>query len=261
MSKSSVLICFLIVAVITIIAFILHWNAKEERARPSARRSRTTSIHKTVRRTSHHNPEHIQNQRELITQLPKTEQLDYSHLYKALDDLEDIINSYRADLYQEQSAVQTEIQQKIYQASTTIKRRWDEQSQRKNYNECLALHYASFTLADSIHEQCDKLGRIYISLKEQNSSLGHEIDSLSQQIDRRVGNRSSLMSQHKELCNKRHRVSQLQKIYGNNLKDCSDRLSYQNQITGQYRDFIRANFGERGRAWFARLESRKAAKR
>lgn len=259
MSGSTILICFLIISAIAIIALLLYQNETKKRARQA--RNKTTSTQTTTRRTSHYNPEHVQNQRELIIQLPKTEQLDYSHLYKTLDDLEDIIASYRADLNQEQNAVQAEIKQKIYQASTTIKNRWEDQSPKKKYNECLALHYASFTLADSIHEQCDKLGKMYSLLKAQNNSLGHEIDSLSQQIDGRTGNRSVLMSQHKELCNKRHRVSQLQKIYGKNLKDCSDRLSYQNQITGQYRDFIKSNFGERGRAWFARLESRKAMKR
>ena len=255
------MVCFLIVVIIVLIAFLLRRNVGEKRSRQAVRENRTASTQLTVRRTSHHNPEHIQNQRELITQLPKTEQLDYSHLYKALDDLEDIIDSYKADLYQEQNAVQAEIKQKINQVSTTIKKRWEDQSRKKKYNECLALHYASFTLADSIHEQCDKLGKMYSLLKEQNNSLGSEIDSLSQQIDRRTGNRSDLKNRHKALCDKRHRVSQLQKIYGSNMKDYSDRLSYQNQVTGQYRDFIKANFGERGRAWFARLESRKAMKR
>ena len=227
---------------------------EEARCRAQQQRKRTT----TVRSTSHHNRVHIQTQKELISELPRDEQLDYTHLFNALDTLEDLIDSYTDDIYREQASVEYEIRQKVQETSDKIRSRWQSQAQRKRYRESLALHYASFTLADSIYEQMKKVGSMYSQIKTMNNDLGRQIDELSGRINSKSGNMANLKRQHKELCDKRHQISQIQKVYGANLKDYSNKLDNQNAQTAQYREYIGANFGKQGREWLERLNKRKA---
>lgn len=262
MSWKLIMLIAAIVLIVLIVTIAIQNKKQEERRKAAQRRKRRQVNSSAVaRRTSHHNYDHVQKQRELISRLPKSEQQDYSHLHASLNSLEDLIDSYRKDLNNEQKAADEAIQRKIDQTKNTIESHWREQAQRKRFYECITLHYASFTLADSIHVQCDKIGQMYSSLKDLNGNLGRQIDTLNRQINNRnSNNRGNLMQQHKTLCDKRHRVSQLQKIYRNNLNDYSERLSHQNQITATYRDFIGNNFGERGRMWITKLEIRKAAR-
>ena len=229
---------------------------EEARSRAQQQKKRVT----TARPTSHYNPVHVQTKTELISALPRDEQLDYTHLFNALDTLEDLIDSYTDDIYREQANIEYEIRQMVQVASDKIKSRWRSQAQRKRYRESLALHYASFTLADSIYEQMKKVGSMYSQIKTMNNDLGRQIDELSGRINSGSGNVANLKRQHKGLCDKRHQISQIQKVYGANLKDYNNKLDNQNAQTAQYREYIGANFGEQGRAWLDRLNKRKAAR-
>lgn len=71
---------------------------------------------------------------------------------------------------------------------------------------------------------------------------------------------ADLKRQHKSLYDKRHQISQIQKVYGANLKDYNNKLDNQNDQTAQFREYIGANFGEQGRLWLERLNNRKAAR-
>ena len=257
------------ICAVAIVSFILYMRFLErEREKDHARKlreeeqQRQQRSHRVriTRSTSHHNPVHVQTQKELISELPRDEQLDYTHLFDALDSLEDLIDSYSDDIYREQANVEYEIRHKVQETSEKIRYRWQSQAQRKRYRECLALHYASFTLADSIHEQMKKVGSMYNQIKVMNSDLGRQIDDLSNQISNRAGSVVDLKRQHKGLCDKRHQISQIQKVYGANLKDYNSKLENQNALTAQYRDYIGTNFGAQGRAWLDRLNKRKAAR-
>lgn len=253
----------LILVAIVLLISVLMW-LKEEQARKQReeqlRKPQRSQRLRVTRPTSHHNPVHVQTQKELISELPRDEQLDYTHLFDALNSLEDLIDSYTDDIYRGQTNVEHEIRHQVQEASEKIRSRWQSQAQRKRYHECLALHYASFTLADSIHEQMKKVGSMYSQIKVMNSDLGRQIDELSNKINNRAGNVADLKRQHKSLCDKRHQISQIQKVYSSNLKDYNSKLESQNALTAQYRDYIGVNFGEKGRAWLDRLNKRKVAR-
>ena len=216
---------------------------------------------KSTRTTSHYNPIHKKTKNELISSLPKEKQLEYTHLFNSLDSLEDLIDSYSKDISKEQSNTERAIKNKIQEASNAIKARWEKQINIKGYRECLALHYASFTLADNIYEQKEKVKSMFVKLREMNHDLGCQIDDLSKRINSRSGNIKEIKNQHKSLCEKRSQISKIQHIYGANLKEYNNRLNYQNHITEQYRDYIGKNFGAQGKAWLNRLNLRKSAKR
>ena len=101
---------------------------------------------------------------------------------------------------------------------------------------------------------------MYSQIKVMNSDLGGQIDELSNKINNRAGNVADLKRQHKSLCDKRHQISQIQKVYSSNLKDYNSKLESQNALTAQYRDYIGVNFGEKGRALLDRLNKRKVAR-
>lgn len=251
------IIIIIVIICILFLGFNKSTNNKKQQSNRQVTRQPTTPYvqKKSVRTTSHHNPIHVQTQRELINELPKDKQLDYKHLYDALDSLEDLINSYSEDINREQSHVENEIRERIQKASDDIKSRWESQAQKRKYRESLALHYASFTLADSIYEQMNKVSTMLSKIKNMNVDLGNQINTLSVRINNRTGNLGELKRQHKALCDKRHQISQIQKVYVNNLSVYRNQLDYQNILTAKYRDYIGANFGSQGRAWLDRLNS------
>lgn len=162
-----------------------------------------------------------------------------------------------------QSETNKEIQKRIDQSRQTIDFYVKQSRQNRRYYECIASHYASFTLADTIYEQCNKIGSTYEKLKTRNKQLGNQIDDIGYKINHKSAkhqDRNDLMQQHKALCNERHRVSVLQHIYGEGLAQYTERLDYQNNVTRRCRDYIGRNFGRKGRSWLRRLDRRKRMK-
>lgn len=209
---------------------------------------------------SHLYSSHTRTKEELIKGLPQDKQLDYTHLFESIDSLDKLISGYSSDISKRQGKLDQEIKEKFQRASDEIKKRWESQVQYKRYRECIALHYASFTLADSIYEQKEKVLKMFNRLKKMNQNLGDQIDGLSLRINNKTGNVREMKKQHQELCKKRSQVSKIQYVYKKNLDDYLSKVNYQNHLTEHYREYIGKNFGKQGNAWIDRLNKRKANK-
>lgn len=194
----------------------------------------------------------------ILNSLPYNDRLNYSYLYQKLDSLQNTIDQNRIALNRQQTDAIDSIQSRITKSQIDIDNYWKTQKQKRNFYRCIGLHYASFTLADSIKREQESIRNAFVKTKLECERIGLEIEQLSKSIEKAHGSyRYELMQKHKNLCSQHKRLSQLKSIFGKRNTQYLDLVKMQNKKTGEYREFIIRNFGTKGKQWGERLRKRK----
>lgn len=243
-----VLVAIFLLATVLVIVFMIAARAENKR-RVSRKRHR-------VRKRDHEDERSYRNQ--IISSLSAEDKKDYSFLYERLDNLNSLIENDRRKLTAQKLDISNEINNRIQEAQRKIHSQWMYQEQKKDYYRCIALHYASFILADSIKREQEALRDAYVSAKAECDRLSREIDNIAKAIPSASGERNYyLKMQHKKLCETHHRCSEMKNIFGRRNTEYLELVIKQNNITGQYRDYIIHNCGKRGAEWGKRMQMRR----
>lgn len=196
---------------------------------------------------------------EILNSLPAEQRLDFSNLYHRLDELQSFINQNKIQLESLESQKISDIEKKIQDSTNQIRNQWNCLKNKRDFHHCICIHYASFTLADSIKRQQENIRDVYVKYKEECDQLARQIDFLNRQIANSNGQKKyEYMQQHKVCCTRHQRLSTLKNVFADRNTQYLQRVKEQNAYTKQCREYIIRNFGERGRIWGERLKQRKA---
>lgn len=190
--------------------------------------------------------------------MPSQTRADFTYLYKKLDELNNLINQVDDETAQQKENVREQIDIRIHNAQTEIENNWHIQQRKKEYYRCIGVHYASFTLANSIKREQEKIRDSFVAIKNRCNQYTDEIESLNTRISTNSSaKRYELMQIHQETCAKHKRLSQMKNVLGARNTQYLNLVKTQNKETAQYRDYIIAHFGARGRAWGRRIQKKK----
>lgn len=196
---------------------------------------------------------------EILSFLPEAEQLDFISLYHQLDELQSFVNQGEKQLELQKSETLDNIDKKIQDSQDQIKNKWNFQNGKMDFYYCICVHYASFTLADSIKREQENIRNIFVEYKEKCAQLAEQIEYLGMQIEASKGKRKhEYMEQHRANCKKHQRLSKLKSIFASKNALYLQKVKEQNIYTSECRKYIIKNFGAKGRGWGERLEERKA---
>ena len=124
-----------------------------------------------------------------------------------------------------------------------------------DYKKCIAMHYASFTAANRIHETREQMKLLRDQAYSEKMRLDREISAMKVRQTSRFENSMQIS----EACRNHKKMHILLQEYSNAASSLYEMENNQNQQTIYYREYIRNNFGNRGKAWYSRLMKRKAA--
>ena len=244
MSRYGIFIITLIIIIVIIITLI--------------KQSKSSLAKKTRKNSSSVNFGDENYKSSILNYLPDNDRLNYSILYNRLDSLQNTIDRNRTALDRQQTDAIDSIRSRISQSQTYIDNYWKTQKQKRDFYHCIGLHYASFTLADSIKREQENIRSAFVKTKLECEKIGSEIEQISKSIEKVRGTyRFELMQKHKNLCSQHKRLSQLKGVFGMRNAQYLDLVKMQNIKTGEYRDYIISNFGAKGRQWGDRLKKRK----
>lgn len=196
--------------------------------------------------------------KRILDSFPDDVKYDYTHLYESIDEICNIAYRYQNCLDAQKADVADFIQRKISESQNQIEQKWQKLQKGKDFHRYIALHYASFTLADNIKKEQEILRSAFVKAKIESDRLGEEINILNKAIPNAHGQkRYELMQQHQKLCAQHKRVCQMKSVFGSRNTQYLNKVKAQNKITMRYREYIIHNFGQRGRAWGQRLKQRK----
>lgn len=213
---------------------------------------------KKTKRTSASNFNSQSYRNEILNSLPSDARLDYTHLYNKLSDLQRLIDLNQTSLEWQKTEAIDDIDAKIRNSQSQIDNKWYYLQKKQSFYHYIGLHYASFTLADSIKREQEVLRNTYVKAKNECDRLSREIDKLSTEISKSHGHkRHELMQHHKKLCEQHQRISKLKNVFGNRNTQYLNMVKAQNEKTRKYREYIIHNFGTKGRTWGQRLQQRK----
>lgn len=194
----------------------------------------------------------------ILAALSETSRYDYSHLFETIDEINRMASRSKTYLDVQKIEAADSIQQKIRESSEQIEQRRRKLQRNKNFYYYIGLHYASFTLANSIKKEQEVLRSAFVNAKIESERLGTEIEKLNKAIPNARGQRRyEMMQQHKKMCVQHKRVCQLKGILGRRNAEYLAQVKEQNRITREYREYIVHNFGRRGVTWGQRLQRRK----
>ena len=234
----------LVLIVITFIGIHVH-NKSKARKRRAARRIKSDFGDSGYRN-------------EILSSLPTEEQLDFSNLYRRLDELQVLINQNERQLKSQGAESLGRIERKIQDSQNEIKNKWNYLRKKRDFHHWICVHYASFTLADSIKRQQESIRDVYVKYKTECDKLSEQIKFLNRQIANATGQKKNeYMQQHKECCTRHQRLSKMKNVFGARNTQYLQKVKEQNAYTKQCREYIISNFGEKGRAWGERLKKRK----
>lgn len=207
------------------------------------------------------NVEHWSNadyQDTILNPLSNNAKLDYSYLYRAIDEIYNLAQRYQNHLDIQKIAVAEDIEHKIIELQKQIQRKWSQIEKEKEFYHCIALHYASFTLANSIKQEQEILRDAFVKSKIECDRLSKEIKKLNRSIPNAHGSqRYELMQQHKKLCDQHKHLCQIKSVFGRRNTEYLEQVKKQNRITAKYREYIIFNCGQKGRRWGRKLRMRK----
>ncbi len=196
--------------------------------------------------------------KEVYTAVPTCLKADFDRLDKLLNELERQTLRYNTYLSEQKEYAAREFTAKADQAERIISACWSRQQRKQDFYYCIALHYASFTLANKIKQEQLKVKDSFVAVKKKVDSYSKEIERLNKTIPQSRGsNRQEMMQRHSELCKQHKRLCILKNSIGGINSEYHRRLDKQNNETGIRRDYIIENFGTKGKRWGAKLARNK----
>ena len=242
----AIIAAVFVIAVIVVISIHVHNKSKAKKRRNTAWRMRSNFGDSGYRS-------------EILNSLPAEEQLDFSNLYRKLDNLQSFINQNKKQLESLEYQATDYIEKKIHDSQNQVRNKWNYLKNKRDFHHCICVHYASFTLANSIKRQQENIKEIYVKYKKECDQLAEQINFLNRQIINSNGQKKyEYMQQHKAYCIRHQRLSKLKNVFASRNTQYLQMVKEQNAYTKQCREYIISNFGEKGRAWGERLKQRKA---
>lgn len=212
---------------------------------------------KRKHRVTNHTPnfEEKNYQDNIIQALPYNDQLDYSNLYNKLKSINNTIDHYNNTIKNQKTDAIDSIKSKVIDSQLYIDNYWKTQKQKKDFYHCIGLHFASFTLANSIKREQENIRDAFVKTKVECDRLSNEIERLNILIEKAHGPyRYNLMQQHKELCSQHKNLCELKGIFASRNTQYLNMVKAQNIKTKNYRNYIINHFGRKGRQWGEKLK-------
>lgn len=253
---AALLIFVVIYILVTIVSSV--FSKKRKKKTRHSQNYHTSTTKRTVALASSDTPI---TRGEILQSLSNEARLDYSHLYQKLDEVQSLVESYGRNLDWQRIDAQDSIKNKIQESQIQIDNHWRYNKAKRAYYQCIANHYASFTLADTIKSDHDALCIVYKDVGRECKKLAGIINELNIKISNSHGaERQKLMLLHKQTCKQHQRACRCRSLLGTRKDEFLAKLHAQNRKTEEYREYIIKNFGAKGKAWGERLKQRKLAR-
>ena len=175
----------------------------------------------------------------------------------AIDKIRALEEQNRTELNQATYNAMVEIYNKANEIEEKIKAFWNSSQFNKDFSFYIGLHYASHLLGNAIKQEQQIIKNSFVECKNQQKKWSNQIDNLKFRQQRANGKQKVEISQEIGECCKAHkRISILASQIGATNTLYNQRVSQQHTETAKRRDFIAANFGERGKKWKERMHQR-----
>lgn len=175
----------------------------------------------------------------------------------AIDKIRALEEQNRTELNQATYNAMVEIYNKANEIEEKIKAFWSSSQFNKDFSFYIGLHYASHLLGNAIKQEQQIIKNSFVECKNQQKKWSNQIDNLKFRQQRANGKQKVEISQEIGECCKAHkRISILASQIGATNTLYNQRVSQQHMETAKRRDFIAANFGERGKKWKERMHQR-----
>ena len=175
----------------------------------------------------------------------------------AIDKIRALEEQNRTELNQATYNAMVEIYNKANEIEEKIKAFWSSSQFNKDFSFYIGLHYASHLLGNAIKQEQQIIKNSFVECKNQQKKWSDQIDNLKFRQQRANGKQKVEISQEIGECCKAHkRISILASQIGATNTLYNQRVSQQHMETAKRRDFIAANFGERGKKWKERMPQR-----
>lgn len=197
-------------------------------------------------------------QTHILNAMSTDERLDFSYLFNRLNELEDLSRTLLSQLYTQQNSAYDSFDKKIQEVQFQIANKWQNLNNKRNFYNCIALHYASFTTADLYKRTQETIRDAFVHMKKECENLQNKIQSLNARIPSARGQiRYEMMLEHKQTCDTHKRASQMKNLFAQRNAQYLKMVKNQNAVTKKYREYIINNCGQKGRDWGRRLAKRK----
>ena len=175
----------------------------------------------------------------------------------AIDKIRALEEQNRTELNQATYNAMVEIYNKANEIEEKIKAFWNSSQFNKDFSFYIGLHYASHLLGNAIKQEQQIIKNSFVECKNQQKKWSNQIDNLKFRQQRANGKQKVEISQEIGECCKAHkRISILASQIGATNTLYNQRVLQQHMETAKRRDFIAANFGERGKKWKERMHQR-----
>lgn len=175
----------------------------------------------------------------------------------AIDKIRALEEQNRTELNQATYNAMVEIYNKANEIEEKIEAFWNSSQFNKDFSFYIGLHYASHLLGNAIKQEQQIIKKSFVECKNQQKKWSNQIDNLKFRQQRANGKQKVEISQEIGECCKAHkRISILASQIGATNTLYNQRVSQQHMETAKRRDFIAANFGERGKKWKERMHQR-----
>lgn len=178
-------------------------------------------------------------------------------LYQSIDELNAKAKHYSNQINQAQYNSMISILGEADSIERQIRDYWSSSKFNKDFMYYIGLHYASHLLAGAIKAEQQNIKQVFISCKKEQDRWGQKIETAKKQQERSLGEqRRKLSAEIGEMCKIHKNISVLKGEIGAINSKYNYRVSQQNIETAARRDYIGANFGNRGKKWRDRIMSK-----
>lgn len=206
---------------------------------------------KSKRNRNYHSIRSKEYRTEIYNNTSEEYQKSIRYLYNNLEKLDEVIVRNTRSLNAQSEQAVKDILRRAAEAEKEINQYWELSKRKADFYYYIGLHYASFTLADKLTQELESLRKINGMLSEVINKTQSQIDGLKGKIDdsNAVANIGQVKREHQELCRKCDALRKTRKICAEQMENCKKCRDKQNEITGQRRDYIGENFGQKGKQW------------
>ena len=189
--------------------------------------------------------------------VPKDFKPYLQQILNAVDEIKEMERRNSSELNQASYNAMVEIYNKANEIEEKIKEYWNSNQFNKDFSYYIGLHYASHLLGNAIKQEQQIIKNSFVKCKNEQKKWSDQIENLKYRQQRTSGKQKSDISQEIGNCCKAHkRISTLAGQIGAVNTQYNQRVSQQHMETAKRRDYIAANFGERGRRWKERMHQR-----
>lgn len=191
----------------------------------------------------------------------KTVQKDFRPYLQQILESIDTINSIRSRHNSELNHANYNAMVDIYNKANEIEKKigeyWNSKQFNKDFSYYIGLHYASHLLGNAIKQEQQVIKNTFVECKRNQNQWSEKIVYLKYRQQRVSGKQKTEISQEIASCCKIHKqISVLASQIGATNTKYNQRVSQQHMETAKRRDYIAANFGDRGKSWKERMRKR-----